>query len=281
MVNFILYIVSTISRRTRVLTSDTVRMRLASIGVVLIAWTILAAMVPRQQVPGVVELAVVFGDVTSDIGRYSLLDQYSITLQRIFLSFVLTILVGVPLGVLMGLSVQVKRFAYVYIVILFAVPSIVWAFVISIWFGVTTYLVPVSVCFVITFPYVATILWKAMDGLDPDLLDMADSFNAGRRLRWRYVVLPHLIPDLLTATRTSLSVIWKVVLVAELFATQSGLGYVIHAYFLSLRNDMVITWTLPMFILMFLIEQALRVVESKALYWRRGSMKDTISDIQR
>lgn len=256
------------------------RLRIGSIVCILTLWFVFAAFFPSQQVPNPIDLLVVFSDIAAGTERYSLPPQYSITLQRILLSSVLILLCGIPLGILMGLSERIQKFLHVYIVILFAVPSIVCAFIIAIWFGITTYIVPILVCFIITFPYVATILWKAMADLNPELLEMADAFNAGSKLRWRFVILPYLIPGLLTATRTTISVVWKVVLVAELFATQSGLGYVINTHFLSLRNDLVIAWTLPMFILMFLIEYFIRQIESKVSRGQTSSLNDSLASLE-
>ena len=64
--------------------------------------------------------------------------------------------------------------------------------------------------------------------LRPELLQSVRSLGAGRRALFRFVYLPASLPAILTALRQSVGTAVAVLYIAELFATQKGLGYYIY-----------------------------------------------------
>ncbi|MDD5469143.1 MAG: ABC transporter permease subunit, partial [Anaerolineales bacterium] len=65
-------------------------------------------------------------------------------------------------------------------------------------------------------------------GLRQELLQSVHSLGAGRRALFRFVYLPASLPAILTALRQSVGTAVAVLYVAELYATQKGLGYYIY-----------------------------------------------------
>jgi NitT/TauT family transport system permease protein len=65
-------------------------------------------------------------------------------------------------------------------------------------------------------------------GLRPELIQSVRSLGAGRLALFRFVYLPASLPGVLTAFRQSVGTAVAVLYVAELFATQRGLGYYIY-----------------------------------------------------
>jgi NitT/TauT family transport system permease protein len=65
-------------------------------------------------------------------------------------------------------------------------------------------------------------------GLRPELIQSVRSLGAGRRALFRFVYLPASLPAILTALRQSVGTAVAVLYIAELFATQKGLGYYIY-----------------------------------------------------
>jgi NitT/TauT family transport system ATP-binding protein len=107
-----------------------------------------------------------------------------------------------------------------------AFSSLGWAMLAIIWFGVNDG----SVLFVevmILLPFSMINLWEGVRSLDNEILEMAQSFTKGRlKILWR-VVLPLLFPFIFAAVRISYGVGWKVGLIAELFGSRAGLGYLL------------------------------------------------------
>jgi NitT/TauT family transport system permease protein len=103
-------------------------------------------------------------------------------------------------------------------------PSVGWAILAMIWFGTTNAAV-IFVEVAILTPFCLINILEGLRELDRELIEMGASFtrHAGRSF-WKLVV-PMLLPYVMTAIRIAYGVAWKIALVAELFGVSTGLGY--------------------------------------------------------
>jgi NitT/TauT family transport system permease protein/sulfonate transport system permease protein len=93
-----------------------------------------------------------------------------------------------------------------------------------IWFGTTN----VAVLFVeiaILTPFCLINLLEGLKQLDGELIEMGVSFTRHRGRSFVKIVVPMLLPYVMSAVRIAYGVAWKIALVAELFGVSSGLGY--------------------------------------------------------
>lgn len=241
---------------------------LVSIVAVLALWQVTASTVPSYTFPTPPELVTALGTVFSGASEYSPVTNYGYTLLRMAVASVACLVVGVGLGILMGLHTTAKEYTYVYLLMTFAFPSVIWAFLGVLWFGLTAILVPVFAVFMIVTPYVAIIVEEGMRDLDRHLVEMGEAFGADGGQLWREVYVPHLYPHIFASVRLTVTLAWKITLVAEIFGTENGVGQVITFFFESLRNDMILAWAVPMMVLMYGIEKLLRWIEASAFSWR-------------
>lgn len=238
------------------------------VGAILLVWQLTAMLVPVHRFPGLIELAEAVGVVVTSSGRFSFGEHVPLTLVRIALSVVFAMIIGVPLGVMMGSNEIVSEFISPYVLFTLAIPALMWSFLAVIWFGLTTYLVPVFVGVLILMPYVVINTWEGTKDIDRNLIEMTQVFEVSSFAVWRHVYLPHLMPYLFATIRMTLSVAWKIMLIAELFGTQSGLGYIINSFFINQRNDMIIAWAIPVMAIIFVAERLIKRVEKRAFEWR-------------
>lgn len=239
-----------------------------SIVVVVGLWQLLAAGVPSFTFPEPLELLASLQVVVSGSGDFSPVTNYGYTIVRILLATVVSLTVGVVGGIVMGLSDRAKGYLYVYALMTFAFPSIIWALLGVLWFGLTSFLVPVFTVFMIVTPYVAIIIEEGMRDLDANLVEMANSFGASSDHLWRDIYIPHLYPHLFASTRLTITLAWKITIVAEIFGTSNGVGQVVTFFFEQQQNDMILAWAVPMMVLMFGVEKLLRRVETRTFVWR-------------
>lgn len=108
--------------------------------------------------------------------------------------------------------------------ILNAFPTVGWALLAVLWFGVND-LAVIFVVVAILLPFTMASVWSGLLTLDEDVYEMGRSFTRDRVRRLRLIVLPQLLPDLVSSLRVSYGVGWKVGIVAEVFGVTSGLGY--------------------------------------------------------
>jgi NitT/TauT family transport system permease protein/sulfonate transport system permease protein len=104
-------------------------------------------------------------------------------------------------------------------------PSVGWAILAMIWFGTTGTAVIVVEIAILT-PFCLVNVSEGLKELDGELLEMARSFTRSRTVVLRKIVVPLLLPYIISSIRIAYGVAWKIALVAELFGVSSGLGYV-------------------------------------------------------
>lgn len=241
-----------------------------SVAVVLVTWNLTALTTPSYIFPTTPELLVSMASIVGAGGEFSIVDNYGMTLLRVFVATILCLVVGISVGILLGTSERADDYLFVYILGTFAFPSVIWAFLAVIWFGLTTWFVAVFTVFMIVAPYVAITIKEGIEELNPNLTEMAEAFDASSFLVWQNIYIPHLYPHIFASIRLTLTLAWKITLIAEIFGTQLGLGEIINYYFEANQNDMIIAWVLPMMALMFLIERGLRRIETERFSWRDG-----------
>lgn len=111
--------------------------------------------------------------------------------------------------------------------ILNAFPSVGWAILATIWFGPSG-LTIVFIMIMILVPFCLVNVSEGLKELDAELLEMAHSFTRRPMVVFFKITLPLLMPYIVSSVRIAYGVGWKIALVAELFGSQSGLGYVLQ-----------------------------------------------------
>ena len=108
-----------------------------------------------------------------------------------------------------------------------AFPSVGWTLIAVIWFGVSPSTVVFTVSAVL-LPFAMINLREGLRALDSELAEMATSFTRHRARIFVGIVVPALLPFVAATLRIMFGVAWKVVLTAELFGGNRGLGYLIN-----------------------------------------------------
>lgn len=154
-------------------------------------------------------------------------DHILTSLLRMLTGFVLSVLVAVPLGLLMGSSPRVRAFFNPIFNSLRPVPSIALIPLMVLWFGIGE-TAKVFVIFLASFLFVVLNTSAGVATVPRGLVRAAVNLGATRfQLFWR-VIFPAALPAIMTGLKTGLAVSWAVVVAAELLGAQKGLGYMIE-----------------------------------------------------
>lgn len=142
---------------------------------------------------------------------------------------VASVVIAVMLGTLLALLP--RRFPIFDVIVheriqpfLNSFPSVGWAIVASIWFGPSHETI-IFVEVAILTPFCLVNVSQGLKELDKEAMEMAHSFTRTRRKVFFLVTVPLLMPYIVAALRIAYGVGWKIALVAELFGTESGLGF--------------------------------------------------------
>ena len=188
--------------------------------------------------------------------------------QRVGAGFALAIVVGVPLGILIGWSRIVAALVDPSIQWLRPVPITAWLPISIAIFGISG----LGAIFLITigafYPIVINTTQGARD-VERNWIRAALMMGASRFDILLRVVLPAALPSIFTGLRLGLGIGWTAVIVSEMVAVKSGLGYVLwDAYYVG-RMDIVIADMVSIGLLGYLSDRLIVAVEMTALRWRR------------
>jgi len=204
-----------------ILGSFPAQVALAALALVL-AWEALALMVRRPILPSpIVVFQAFFTGLAGDLGLHFLA-----SLWRVVASTALAVALAVPAGLVLGQSERLNRVFTPLLYLLLPIPKVVLIPVILLFLGVGD-LPKIVIIFLILFFQILVLVRDQAAGIRPELVHSVRSLGAGRRALFRFVYLPASLPAILTALRQSVGTAVAVLYVAELFATQRGLGYYI------------------------------------------------------
>jgi NitT/TauT family transport system permease protein/sulfonate transport system permease protein len=202
----------------------------------LIGWWAMSRHLPPFLFPGVTAVAKAMLQLLSD-PEFAVHTATSI--GRIFLSVALALSIG---GVLALVPRYVPTFDYFIQErvkpLLNSFPSLGWALLGSIWFGVSSSAV-IFIQVAILVPFALINIGEGLRELSGEEQEMAKSFSRSHWRAFALVIFPMLYPYLIAALRITYGVAWKVSLVSELFGADSGLGYLLMDAQSKARIDLV------------------------------------------
>ena len=205
--------------------------------VIIAAWEIAVRYARNDLFPGPWEVA----KGIAELLRKGLLFKYVVaSLFRVTWGFLLAVVVGVPLGLLLGWFRPAYQAFNPLIQILRPISPIAWIPLAILWFGVSD-AAPVFLIFLASVFPITVSSTAAVRNLEPVYIRAARNFGLGRMQLFRRVILPGTLPQIITGIRIALGVAWLVVVAAEMIAVNSGLGYlIIDARNAGKRYDLVV-----------------------------------------
>jgi len=187
--------------------------------------------------------------------------------RRVLEGFVLAAAVGIPLGLFIGWNRLVARLVDPSVQLLRPVPITAWLpFAIAV-FGIYD----ASALFLIGLGAFYPIVVNTTHGVrDTNLLLLraARMLGAGEAAILTKVVFRSALPSIFTGLRLGIGIAWTAVIVAEMIAVKSGLGYVLwDAYYVG-RMDICVATMFSVGLLGFLSDRALQLLARVILRWR-------------
>jgi ABC-type nitrate/sulfonate/bicarbonate transport system permease component len=149
------------------------------------------------------------------------------SLWRVAASTALAIGLAVPAGLVLGQSRRLNSLFSPVIYLLYPIPKVVFVPIVLLFLGIGN-LAKIVLIFMVLFFQILVLVRDQAASIRPELIQSVRSLGAGRRALFRFVYWPASLPAILTALRQSVGTAVAVLYVAELFATQYGLGYYIY-----------------------------------------------------
>ncbi|GLI92168.1 ABC transporter permease [Methylocystis echinoides] len=241
--------------------------RLVSLAALVGLWQFGAWVSDPRRLPG--PLAV-FDAILAEARSGALFSNMGITLARVAASFLLAMSLGAAIGYLMGRRRLVDKLLDPWLVVLLNLPALVVIVLAYVWAGLTE-AAAIGAVALNKLPNAIVVIREGARALDPRLEEMAQAFRFSRGARLKHLVLPQLAPYFAAATRSGLSLVWKIVLVVELLGRSNGVGFEINMAFQLFDMKLLLAYALPFVALMLGVETLLvQPLERYVARWRRG-----------
>ncbi len=239
--------------------------RLLSLIALLAAWYVGSAFADPRTFPGPDTVA---GALWSEARSGALAFNLAVTLARVAVSFAIAMAIGTALGVVMGRWRLMDDVADPWLVALLNLPALVIIVLAYVWGGLTETAGIVAVV-LNKLPNATVTVREGARSLDRQLAEMAQVFRMSPWVQLRHVLMPQLAPYLAAATRSGLSLVWKIVLIVELLGRPNGVGFEIGTAFQLFDVTRILAYAIAFVLVMLAIETFLvQPLERHVARWR-------------
>ena len=241
---------------------------------ILLLWQICSdiGFVRRNVFPPPSDVILVWYDLVT--GRTDLAARYSgswvdhawASTWRVFAGFGWGVTLGIFFGLVIGLSRTTERILDPTIQVLRNIPVTAWVPLSLVFFGIGNAPAVFLIGLGAFFP-AAINSTHGVRQINITLYKAARMMGANERELLSRVILPAALPSILTGVRLSMGIAWVLVVVAEMLAVRSGLGYLLNDAYLFYRNDVVIAAMFSVGLLGFLSDRLVVFVRDILLTW--------------
>ena len=238
-------------------------LRVASLVILFIAWEIYGRSVSKLLFAPISAVGVAAVEV---IGSGELWKYLSISLWSLVQGLGVSILIGIPLGVLMARVHAVDAILEMYISALNAMPMVAVVPLLVLWFGFEALGKTVVIFLFCVFPIILN-TYQGVRNVEKNLLEVARAFCSPETRTWRDVILPSALPYILVGLRLSTGRALVGMVIADFYMAVSGIGYLVNLYANSFNTAKLLVPILTLMLLGVLLNQGIRVLEKRMAPW--------------
>ncbi len=246
-------------------TRSNLLLRVSSFFVFFLIWSFASVVTDSTILPSPTD---VFKTINQEFSNSELIFHTLITLKRVFISFFIAMFIGMAIGIALGRRKNLNVFFDDWLVLGLNVPALVLIILCYVWFGLNEVAAILAVS-LNKIPMVAVIMREGSRALDKQYSEVAYFYNISKKKMFFKVILPQLYPYVMSAARSGLSLIWKIVLVVELLGRSNGVGFKLYGFFQFFDISGILAYTLTFVFVIIIVELLLiRPIEKNISEWR-------------
>lgn len=230
--------------------------------IILFIWYVLHIIVKSNIIPGPYETMITFGKLmTRDLSLHIV-----VSIFRITVAMVISLGIGVPLGLWMGFSERADAILSPIAYILYPIPKVAFLPLFMILFGLGNSSKIILIVVVVVFQIILTV----RDGVKEIPLELHYSVKTLGLSRWQMyknLVFPAVLPKIISAMRVSVGVSIATLFFSENYATTYGIGYFIMNCWIMVDYVQMFAGIMAMSIMGILIFEVIDLMERKLCPW--------------
>lgn len=239
----------------------------ASIAALLVLWeaVCLAGVVSPLFLPAPSQIVTSLWDMilAGEIG-----ESLVASLYRIIIGFAVGGAFGLIVGLVTGTSALADRMANPIVNALYPIPKIALLPLFILWLGIGELSKVTIIALGVFFP-IAMNTYSGVKNVDPLLIKVAVSFNAGWVYTMRCVVLPYALPMIFAGLRIAAGTALLLLVAAEMIAAEKGIGALILHYGDLMITDRLMAGVIVLSLLGLLFSLALERLEKYLIPWNK------------
>jgi NitT/TauT family transport system permease protein len=188
------------------------------------------------------------------------------SVYRVMLGFIVAALIGVPLGLFMGTFKVAEAFTEPVVGFIRYMPASAFIPLFILWLGIGD-IEKIAIIFVGSFFQLVLMVAVVAKNVHKDMLETAYTLGAKRfQVIWK-VLLPASLPGIVDTLRIIVGWAWTYIIVAELVASASGIGYMIISAQRMLRTGNIIFGILTIGILGLITDYFFKWLYNRLFPW--------------
>jgi sulfonate transport system permease protein len=220
--------------------------------------------IPTRTIAAPATILATFTDlVTSGV----LLQHLAVSLGRVAAGLAIGAALGGALAIVAGLSRLGEDVVDAPLQMIRTLPHLAMVPLFILWFGIGETPKIALVALGVLFPVYLN-LFAGIRGVDPKLIETAQTLGLSRGETIRHVILPGALPSALVGLRYAFGVAWLSLVVGEQINADAGIGWMMMDARDFLRTDIILVGLLVYALLGLVADQAVRMLERRALSWR-------------
>lgn len=189
------------------------------------------------------------------------------SLKLVVVGFVVSCLVGVPLGLFMGFFNVANKLLTPIFEIIRPIPPLAWIPIVIVLLGIG-FESELFIIFVAAFVPCVINSYTGIKATSKTLINVAKTAGATKWQLFTRVGIPSALPMVFTGIKISFGSAWATLVAAEMIASSEGLGFMIQQGRSFRRPDIVFLGMLVIGLVGALLTALLSIVEKKAIPWR-------------
>ncbi len=230
-------------------------------------WQIASLFFPPFLFPSLID---VFKRCFEIFASWSQFSDVLATVGRILAGLAGAFILGAAFAVMMARSRAVNDFLSPILTLFQGIPALSWVVFAIIWFhGIEPRIFFIMV--MTTLPAFTFQVLSALQAMPRDLMEMVMSFRPTRVKLFHTMIIPAILPDILTAWKVNLGNASRVVVVAELVGATGGVGYELLQQQQVFDMAGALAWTLQLVFFVLIAQAVLTLIETVAFRYRAVS----------
>ncbi len=187
----------------------------------LVLWELLYLLLDTHTIPAPIETIQYMLTVPDKLLWHCLA-----SLLRVLTAITISLILGIPTGVLLGVNRICKRLFSPLLYFIYPIPKVAFLPVFMLLFGLGNTSKIILIIWIIVFQIILSIR-DGVEQISPFYFKVMDSFCVTKGQKYRYLILPAILPQIFSGLRISIGISLASLFFAENYATKYGIGYYI------------------------------------------------------